>query len=505
MMLFRILPALALGLLLATSVANAEQIRLADGRFLQGDVIEVSDDGFTFRLTDTGGKVFLRWNQVDEGLKKRLTNQTGVDEGLDLEVMVSGARLELIDGTVHEGTITQTMNGYRVVNLRHANGLEVSREDVLEEGHVTDIMIDADVLMEAPEVLALAEERRAPLETARQYYELARIADRLGEYNTARDYVTLALGADPDSTMQARLTEYETELEELIRQENVLELMVQARRFTKSDEYQTSLNILDEAEASFEPTGPVLEKLEETRAEIDLEYSEWVINKWYKKMRTVTREYARSDPEPTVSEALTWARREMGETIAAELAEESGSSDPTRIRARFDSRFELEEEGLIRLRNQRANFGEDGFYQVVGGHLPTAGKKPANQNDNSNRNPNRDDGRRRFPRRGRDRDGIENPDDGMDFQEEDDGIDAEDIKDILRRAIGEGGDKEEELPDAGEQDISDLEVPTRVPSLTEWWDGQSSTGKSQWLIAAYVKFGGTMRIYKYDRWYLEYK
>jgi hypothetical protein len=114
------LASLAVMVLLALNIAPvpvyAEQIRLADGRFLQGEVTEVKEDGFTFKLTDSGGKVFLRWNQVDVGLKERLKNEKDPDAGLNLEIMVPGARLEMLDGTVHQGTIVRSGNNYIVTN-----------------------------------------------------------------------------------------------------------------------------------------------------------------------------------------------------------------------------------------------------------------------------------------------------------------------------------------------------------------------------------------------------
>ena len=122
------------GLGLNPAAAKAEQIRLSDGRFLQGDVEEVKEDGFTFRLTDSGGKVFLRWNQVDANLKQRLKNEKDPDEGLNLDVTVDGARLELIDGSVLEGKVTRSGNTYTVVNRDRPRGIEVQQEDVVEEG-----------------------------------------------------------------------------------------------------------------------------------------------------------------------------------------------------------------------------------------------------------------------------------------------------------------------------------------------------------------------------------
>jgi tetratricopeptide (TPR) repeat protein len=516
MRFLRWIPVVILGLLFSVNFVDAEQIRLADGRFLQGDVVEVKDDGFVFKLTESGGQVFLRWNQVDEGLKKRLTNQQDPDEGLNLEVTVPGARLELIDGTVYEGDITRVANGYRVKNADIPNGKVISDVDVIEDGFVTDIMIDAAVMMTEQEVLKLAETDREPLETARQYYELARIADRLALYQEAKDYVTLSLASGPDSKLQARLTEYDTQLDELIRQAAVLELLVEARKQAKKKVFQGALNILDEAKNTYKPTGPVLAKVDDTYSELDLQFTKFVIDEWYKQMKPAARDYLRDkeNKDVSVTEALNWARRQMDIAIQQRIMTIVGGTDPNDIKARFGQRFDLQNAKLLKLSMKKAGFGEDGFYQIVGGHLPIAGKKP--QGDpNANPTPNPRGNGRRGPGSGSDGDGIDDPEDGYRFQEKKEGpgiplpegISPDDIKDILKRALGE--DKEEgetnSKPKVGKQDISHLKVPDSVPSLTEWWDKAGTTTKNKWLVAVYVKFSGTMTVYEYDDWDIKFK
>ncbi|MCA8912616.1 MAG: hypothetical protein KDB82_13005 [Planctomycetes bacterium] len=516
---FKWLPLVLLGLLLSTSFVHADQIRLADGRFLQGDVVEVKEDGFVFKLTESGGQVYLRWNQVDEGLKKRLTKAEDPDEGLDLQVMVDGARLELIDGSVLEGDITQTAKGFLVKNYEYSKGKEIPEDEVIEGGYVTDIMIDADVMMSEQDVLKLAEEQRDPIETAKQYYELARIADRLALYQEAKDYITLALASDPDNKLQARLTEYDSQLDELIRQAAVLKLLVEARKAAKKKIFQGALNILDEAKENYQPTGQVLKKVDDTYAEIDLDFSKFVISEWYKAMKGVARDWLKQkeNKDVTVTEGANYARRQMDVDIQNKIMEEVGGTDPKDIKERFVNRFKLAEEpkNKLHLSMKKASFGEDGFYQgIVGGHLPIAGQKPNTDDNNGN---NKQPGRRGPNPGGKDRDGIDNPDDGFKFQDSKEGdgiklpegVSPDDIKDILRRALGKDeedkGDSKNDAPKLGKQDLSELKVPDYVPSLTEWWEKISTTSKAKWMVAVYVKYGGTMTPFEYDKWDIKYK
>ena len=513
MRMLKLLPALILGLFIGISTVNAEQIRLSDGRYLQGEVVEVKDEGFVFKLTETGGQVFLRWNQVDAGLKKRLNNEQDPDEGLDLEVMVDGARLELIDGSVLIGEITRTATGYRVRNFDFDKGKTILDEDVIEDGFVPDIKIPAITMMDEPSVLQLAEAEREPLETARQYYELARIADKLALYEQAKDYITLALASGPDSKLQARLSEYDNELDELIRQAAVLKLMVEARKAAKKNLYQGALNILDEAKANYKPTGAVLSKVDDTYADIDLEFTDFVIDEWYKQMKTVTRDWLRlkENKDIAVTAALNWARRSMEIAILDKLAELVGGGDPQDIKKRFTARFDLENAGVLRLGMKKCSFGEDGFYQIVGGNRLISGRKPS-QNPDAN---GADNGRNSPG--GRDRDGLEDPAE-QGFQDGDkgdsiplpDGMSKDDIKDIIRRALGDDDEKKEadsnKPATAVRPNLDDLDEPPKFyPSMMDWWDKAGTTTRTKWLIAVYVTNGGTMVVYEWPHWDVKFK
>ncbi len=521
MRLFVTLAICALTLVAISGLARAEQIRLSDGRYLQGEVSEVKEDGFVFKLTDTGGKVFLRWSQVDAGLKKRLTNDKDPDEGLNLEVMVAGARLELIDGTIYEGNITQVSGGYKVVNRDFAKGKTIPDSEVVEEGFITDIMIDASSMMVESEVLKLAEDERSPLETARQFYEMARIADNLGLYLEAKDFVTLALAAGPDAKLEARLTAYDATLDELIRQKGLLTALAGARQLAKKKKFQTALDVLTNAKTEYKPTETVLAKWDLTYAEIDLQFTAFVVTEWYKQMRPVTRAKLK-EKGLTISDCISWARREIDNMICAKIAELVGSTTADDMKKRFIQRFNLEAEGKLRLSMKKASFGETGFYQIVGGHLPINGKKPDPATPTPPGGRPGPGGSGSGPGSGRDGSVVPGEDIGdflkkQGFQEGEKkggelpgGIKPEDIRDFLKKIAGDesksdGEKKDGGAPAIGKQDISHLKVPATVPTLQEWWDGASSTTKAKWLEAYYVRYAGTMRVFELDDWNVKFK
>src|SRR5690606_15472548 len=176
----------------------------------------------------------------------------------------------------------------------------------------------------------------------------------------------------------------------------------------------------------FQPADAVLEKWQATVDEVEVSYSEFVIKDWYKQIRpAITRKLRESDG--SISEYIAWTRRDLDNSIAAAIARNvtgydddvylfvTGSMTPaqdldfqrlmndneelkqqtekvravlTDVRERFPKRFELEIQGKLRLSIKKASFGMDGFYAIVGGHLPVNGKKPEQQAPPP---PNRDD------------------------------------------------------------------------------------------------------------------
>lgn len=492
--------AMALCLMASVHAVSAEQIKLSDGRFVQGEVGEVKADGFSFKLTESGGTIFLRWSQVDAGLKKRLLNEKDPNEGLNFDVLIDGARLELNSGEVLMGDIKLSGNKYVVTNLE-IKGRSYDAEDVIEGGYSADVKIPATVMKPPAEVLKIAEEQRAPLESARQFYELARIADRMGLYEEAKDYVTLALAASPDKAMQSTLETYNAKLDELIRQRDLLNALAEARKAAGKHIYQLALNGLNDAKKTYNPTGEVLEKFEETYNEIDADFSEFIVTEWYKQMPALARKKA-ATKNLTWQEARNWALKEFEVEIKAAIAIKTGG-DQNDIKARFVKRDKE------KLTLRKISFGESGFYDVVGGPLQSAGVK-AGQSGQPGATPGPNPG----DRRGSDRPRGNGPggnngsvEPGNNFDDDHDGLQAQpkkegggdlpplppDAEEYLRK-IKEAYDKQQadKAKQGASQDLSKFKVPTTYPSIEDWWKEQSRINKLNWMMAIYVRFAGTM-------------
>lgn len=532
-----------------TVPTDARQIRLSDGRFLQGDVVSKNDDGFTFKLTESGGKIFLRWNQVDDALRKELRNEREPDEGLNLKVEVKGSRLELLTGEVFEGNINKASGGFLVINRttpKNGRLIQVDESEVKE--FQRDVDIAATVMMTEEEALKLAERQREPLERAQQHYELALIAERFGLYESAKEYVTSGLGASPDKKLQAVLEAFGTRMDELIRQRELLGALAKAKKEAREKRFKAALELLKEVKKEFKPQGEVLVTFEKAEKEIDEDYTAHVVDQWYKVMRTVAYNKTK-ERGLTVQSALNWARTQMDAEIQNHIATKCGG-DANDIKRRFTGR------NRDKISMKRCSFFEDGYYDIVSGHLPSVGRK-AVATDNSDENPLRRDDRPRDersrddrPRRDREdryvkpltdkdfeeiRKALEElkddadwgdfqaapprsdkpappsssgtPSGNKDAKEEDTKKQMEELIRRWREGAGNpSGNGAAPPPNPSVRpDNSGLQVPATVRSIEEWWTLISRQRKADWMVACYVTMGQTMTVYERRYWEVKFK
>ncbi|MHC5040639.1 MAG: hypothetical protein ACYTHM_25280, partial [Planctomycetota bacterium] len=105
--------AIALGLAVAALLVAAVQVsgeivRLPDGRFLQGEIVESDKAGFVFKRWDTGGIVKLSWEQVHSDDRIRLRRTLGLEfADKEQRITVQGFRLHLKSGDILEGVVLE--------------------------------------------------------------------------------------------------------------------------------------------------------------------------------------------------------------------------------------------------------------------------------------------------------------------------------------------------------------------------------------------------------------
>lgn len=498
--------------LLSITTVSAEQIRLSTGKFIQGDIVgDPTDEGFKFKLTKSGGTIFLRWSQIDEKDATRLKKVEDPNTDLSLHITAQGSRLELLTGDVIEGDIKEYEDHYIVNNVDNKNK-KISKKDVTD--FQPAVQISATSIMSPEEVLESELEAAEPTE-AKEYYRFAKLAERLGLYAEARDYAEEVLAAAPSAKLQGLAEELSEALSEIIRQEAFLESITQARKLARKSKFQMAVDVIDEVVKTGKPTKVVAEKLQEVRDEIDADFSAYVIKKWYKLMYTVTTKKLREEKEFDLNAARTYLRGQLDLDILDSLSETTGGK-PQDIKSRFEKR------NFEKVKLHKASFGKDGWYDLIPtGYLPSSGKKK-DDSEKGKKDPRKKKNNKKDPRggsKGGDRDGFEDaagpsilpPISGgsESFQdsgsEEAPGIDRDLVKEIIKQLEEDEKnaktEKEEKAaaarPAAFKRPKFDKkdpkrEIPETVPSIKDWWERASKSKKRNWIVALYAYMGGTM-------------
>jgi len=556
----------AAALVLSVTTVSAEQIRLSDGRIIQGEVVgQVTEQGFTFKLTRTGGEAFFRWSQINKEDEARLRNIKDPDADLVLVVYVEGDRLNRENGDPIEGKVETAADHYLVKNLRYPAGLRVPLDEVVEGPDAVQrkVQIDARVVMKPEAVLALQEAELPAEKTAQDWYSLARLAEHLGLFKQSQDLLQRCLDQGPTSKLLAVAETMKGRIDELIKQAVVLQLMDAVRGLADKNQYAHALFELDAAlkgeRGGTKPSGAIKDALDNLRAEVDAAYTKWVLKEWHDEAYQAIRKYVRENKEATVNEAMNFARRTAeAELLKSMMTKARGGLDPKaladnviqrQIKTKFEERLASEEVSK-KLRERTADFTKDGWYQAVGGNLPNGGRTRQAQQPQQ---PGPGNQQPRFPGGNQPpRGGNQPPRGGSDFamgdesfqdrppappappsggkkeEEKKEGekgpggigdVDADSIAEIARRIAEaaararEGGAQQPQQeggprgPSARYKDDDPrwTEIPDVVPSMQDWWAKQGDARKIKWMVAVYARDGRTMDIVRENYYRFTYR
>ncbi|HZL99536.1 MAG TPA: hypothetical protein VFD43_04715 [Planctomycetota bacterium] len=181
-----------LGLLL---LAPAEIVRLKDGTLVHGEIEDFDEGtGFTLRLTDTGGVVRLRWENLGAAEVRRIKESRGFT-GEDTEpYLVNVVHLVMQNGTTETGLLVD--DGRRdVYTLRRRNGTDsFPRQYVksVQSGRVEGLSVYS------PEDLyRVILDEQGPLATAADHLRVAVACEGAGLYPLALEHYELVRQLDP--------------------------------------------------------------------------------------------------------------------------------------------------------------------------------------------------------------------------------------------------------------------------------------------------------------------
>ena len=437
------------------SSIHADQIELSNGSVILGTVVGTPGaEGVKIRLTRNGGEVFLRWSQFAESTARALRRQPEAAPVRMPVVEIIGARLELVSGEIIEGYIVKKGAEYQVTNISHKERhIPESEVEVFTDG----IAINPLSVLSPDQTLdrAMAD---SPPRTARDNFTMAAYAQRLGLFARAKALCDACLASNPDDELQGLAETAIASLAEMMQQKKVFDALSTAVALARGKKFGAALAAIDNALKETKPVGAAKEQVDAVRADVDRDFSTFVEGEWYRQMLVVARGAVR---KLGTLEAMAYARADMERDIIAAISTTVGG-EAQDIRRRFLRR------NVKALARRVTRFGTDGWYDVVGGPLPSAGRSTKSPTSRS------------------DRDGVPDAMRQTSLNDERDGGDHP----VVREKKYDPNDPK-------------LKVPDQCPSLADWWAKEGVSGRSAWLVTYYVRYGGTMVVWEisYDRVY----
>ncbi len=312
----------ALAALLGSATpARGELVNTSRGIPVQGEIVDVEEDGLSLRRVD-GGLVRLRWDQIAEVDRTRLRRAHGLeadeDEG---RLEIDGVRVTTTDGNVLEGVLAKQSKSEIELKQRGRNVLSIPRSRIAT---VEAVRISAFAAYTPAE---LYERKKAESEpkTPEDHYELAQYCQRIGAYDEAKTHLGLAVAADPEYRAAGIRAQMET-LDRLVADRRLIELAETIREQFRSGLHAKVLEGLLDLETRA-PGSPLLANLaksgitkERVEARRRSELSRQIVTRWYQLARDFCTRKGREEGI-TLQAAKAYVSKEMGEEIVKRIAE----------------------------------------------------------------------------------------------------------------------------------------------------------------------------------------
>jgi len=437
---------LALLLLASPALAGGsdqDTVRLKSGRILTGIVLldETNKEGFTVQRWDTGGIVFVHWNQITDLERNRLANR--IPEARPLGVMLDRVRA-MTAGRDVVGVLVKEDAGNLQIKTKDAKApVQVPKSALLRPQESLKIA-EADAY--SPDEMVDSRLAKANEKDYSSMLDLGRFAASLRLYERAREFYTKA--SSSDATKKEEIEAIITQNDTLIKEGKAAALVAQIKEYVETIEFVKALETIKKLNADFGDTeaakqnkdlAAAVEKKAKDFEGKRVEYLAENVPQAYKDRRTSLFNQYASATKYKIGEALQHAGK-IDEEVVAELAKRMKST-PEEISAAWGKR---------ELKPRTVSYG-DGSWIVKGGQdggLDTDAKTQPNANPNGNNNNNgRNNG-------------------GFGFQ-------------------GGGGNK----TTGGKANPQNQPVPLgkKLETKDEWWSTASSSDRRNLIEAEYAK------------------
>src|SRR5882672_5061635 len=378
----RFLAALALAPLLAVPVfAGSEQdtVKLRSGRILTGIVLvdEANKEGFTLQRWDTGGSVFVHWNQITELEKNRLVNR--LPDAKPLGVMLDGVRAMTAGRDVVGVLVKEDTTGLHIKTKDAKAPVQVPKAALLRPQESLKIP-ESDAY--SPDEMVDSRLSKASEKDYASMLELGRFAASLRLYERAKDFYQKASSADASKKDEIELIL--TQNDTLIKEGKAAALVAQVKEYVETIEFAKALETVKKLMSDFADTegakqnkdlAASVEKKAKDFEGKRVEYLAENVPQAYKDRRSSLFNQYSSATKYKIAEALQHANK-IDEEVVADLAKRMKST-PEEISTAWGKR---------ELKPKTVTYG-DGSWIVKGGQdggLDTDAKTQPNQNGNTN-------------------------------------------------------------------------------------------------------------------------
>jgi tetratricopeptide (TPR) repeat protein len=378
----RLLGALLLAPLLALPAAAGEQdtVRLKSGRVLVGvvQVDESNRDGFSVQRWDTGGMVFIRWSQITEVERARLSSR--VPEIKVAGVMLDGVRAMTAGRDVVGLLVKEDATGLHIKTKDGKAPVQVPKSALLRP-HENVKIAEADAY--SPDEMV---DLRVPKANEKDYssmLELGFFAASVKLYERAKDFYQKAAAADPSKKdeMDAILAKNES----LIKEGKAAALLAQVKELVATIEFAKAIETAKKLLSEFADTEvarqnkTLADDIQKKAKDYETKRTDFLaenVPQAYRERRaSLFSEYGSSRNK--IADAMSKANK-IDDVVVADLAKRMKAT-PEEITAAWGKRD---------MKTRTVSYG-DGSWIVKGGQdggLDTDAKTQPNQNKNNNGN-----------------------------------------------------------------------------------------------------------------------
>lgn len=203
--------------------AFAEQIELANGGIMQGNVraAESTDDALALELYETGGVVLVRWDHIEESRRKQIKEDLGFGSPADVdEILVDGHEILLANNTRDTGLALNEAQKDQPLRLQTATGEKTyPRENVAK---ISPAQVPGLLVYTPAQLYQILRDKNPP-ETARAHKDLGAKCMQIGALSQAREHLNAARGDAEYMKLEGRV------VDALLRDLDILEKSAGAR------------------------------------------------------------------------------------------------------------------------------------------------------------------------------------------------------------------------------------------------------------------------------------